>query len=239
MDYVNFTIENKYKFLKIVEGEAEIYFSTSEGGLNFNKNITEGVNNLNNLKMWFNLREIGYLNQIHSDSVHLYDGIIHEGDAILTNKKGVGIGVFTADCVPILIYDKKNGAIGAVHSGWKGTFKCIIAKAIHKMAEVYKTKIEDVSVYIGPHNMECCYEVGKELIDKFLEQEIYKNSNISTGVNLSMQKCIINQLQHLGLELNQIHTLDICTFCNKENNLYSYRKSTEKDGRMFSFIFVK
>lgn len=239
MDYVNLVIENKYKFLKIAEGEAQIYFSTSEGELNFNKNTIEGINNLNNLKVWFNLSEIGYLNQIHSDSVHLYDGIIHDGDAILTDKKGVGIGVFTADCVPILIYDKKTGAIGAVHSGWKGTFKCIIVKAIHKMTEVYNTRIEDISVYIGPHNMECCYEVGKELIDKFLGQKIYKDSKISTGMNLSMQDCIIKQLQGLGVKSSQIHTLDICTFCNKKNSLYSYRKSAEKDGRMFSFIFIK
>ncbi|MPN48705.1 hypothetical protein SDC9_196317 [bioreactor metagenome] len=86
--------------------------------------------------------------------------------------------------------------------------------------------------------MECCYEVGDDLIEEFKNQEIYKNVSISTGKNISLKNCIINQLKSLGIEENQITSIDICTYCNNKFNLHSYRKQRENSGRMFSFIYM-
>lgn len=231
-------VDDIYKFIKFQANEAEIYFSSAEGGLNFNPN-NKGIENINKLKEWFNIKDVGYLKQIHSDIVHIYDGKITQGDAIMTNERGVAVGVFTADCVPIIILDKVNKAVSAVHSGWKGTIGCIVLKSIEKMKKAYESKLKDLSIYIGPHNMGCCYEVGTELIEQFLESKDFSKENINNKRNLSLQNCIINQLNSIGIESDQIHLVNKCTSCSNELELYSYRKSTDKEGRMFSFVFLR
>ncbi|QGU95271.1 peptidoglycan editing factor PgeF [Clostridium bovifaecis] len=232
-------IINGYKFIGFEDEKFHIYFSTAEKNLNFNKNTSEGISNLENLRIWFGLDSIGYLNQTHSDIVYAYDEEVHDGDAIITDKKNIGIGVFTADCIPILIYDKDKEVIAAIHSGWKGTLKCIVQKAIDKMILKYNTDARDLVVYIGPHNMQCCYEVSDDLIEEFKKQEIYQNINIAKNRNLSLQSCIISQLLEKEVNLEQINPLNICTYCSNEYSLHSYRKDKEESGRMFSFIFIK
>jgi len=232
-------VDDTYKFIKFQDHEAEIYFSSAEGGLNFNPNNHNGIEYINKLKEWFNLKDVGYLKQIHSDIVHIYDGKIMQGDAIMTNERDVAVGIFTADCVPIIIYDKVHKAVSAVHSGWKGTLGCIVLKSIEKMKKTYKSELKNLSIYIGPHNMKCCYEVGVDLIEKFLESKDFSKEKIINNRNLSLQDCIINQFKSIEIELNQIHLVNKCTSCNNELELYSYRKSSNKEGRMFSFIFLR
>jgi polyphenol oxidase len=227
-----------YEFLKDSKDKAEFVFSTARGELNFNKNLSEGIENINKVKEWFNLREIGFLNQIHSDLIYKYDGEVHDGDAIITDKKNIALGVFTADCVPILLYDKVNGVIAAVHSGWKGTLLDITGKTVDKMRQEYGVKAKDLIAYIGPHNKGCCYEVGEEVADKFMRKPNYENSPIINNGKLNLEKCIINALIEKGVLEANINTLNICTYCNKEEKLYSYRKNGESNGRLFSFIFL-
>ena len=228
-----------YKFIKVNLGGAEAVFSTGKNGLDFNKNTEEGQNNIQNIKEWFGVKKVGFLNQIHSDCVITYDGEVKEGDALITNKKNNAIGVFTADCVPILLYDKQSSAIAAVHSGWRGTFSCILLKTIEEMEKVYGTRAEDLVVYIGPHMHQCCYEVSEEIIDQFKNSEVYKGLDLANGRMLSMTNCIFHQLRIKGVDEDNINDLNICTFCNTEYELHSYRKSTNKYGRMFSFIYTK
>lgn len=228
-----------YEFLKVSLDGAVAGFSTGKNGLDFNKQTEEGLKNIQNIKEWFGVKEVGFLNQIHSDYVIIYDGEVKEGDALITNEKNTAIGIFTADCVSILLYDKINKAVAAVHSGWRGTFSCILLKTIEEMEKVYGTKTEDLVVYIGPHMHQCCYEVSEEIIEEFKNSEVYRGVDLSNGRMLSMTKCIIHQLDLKGVKKENINDLDICTFCNKEYDLHSYRKSTNKYGRMFSFIYVK
>ncbi|ABK61091.1 MULTISPECIES: peptidoglycan editing factor PgeF [Clostridium] len=228
-----------FNFLSFDDDKVGIYFSTADENLDFNKNTEEGLLNLQNLKEWFNVKEVGYLNQTHSDKIFDYDGINHDGDAIITNKKQVLIGVFTADCVPVIIYDRKKIVVAAVHSGWKGTINCIVAKTIDRLIKDYNSEIKDIKVYIGPHNMKCCYEVSEELIETFKNKDIYKDTYINDGRNLSLKQCIIKQLNDKGICDDQINKLNMCTYCSKEYSFHSYRKSKEKSGRIFSFIFIK
>jgi len=229
---------HNYEFLKASTDKVEFIFSTAKGELNFNKNLNVGMENINKLKEWFNLKEIAYLNQIHSDLIYNYDGEVHEGDALITDKKNIALGVFTADCVPILLYDKVNGVIAAVHSGWKGTLLDICGKTVNRMKQEYGTKAENLIIYIGPHNKECCYEVGQDVADKFLRQPSYERQYIINSGKLNLEKCIINTLIEKGVLVANINTLNICTYCNKDEKLYSYRKNRESKGRLFSFIFL-
>lgn len=129
--------------------------------------------------------------------------------------------------------------MAAVHSGWKGTINCIVAKTIDRLIKDYNSEIKDIKVYIGPHNMKCCYEVSEELIETFKNKDIYKDTYINDGRNLSLKQCIIKQLNDKGICDDQINKLNMCTYCSKEYSFHSYRKSKEKSGRIFSFIFIK
>lgn len=227
-----------YKFIKESLGKAEVIFSTAENDLDFNKGTEKGRKNLESIKRWFNVDEVGFVDQVHGDTVVTYDKNICEADALITNLGNIAIGVFTADCVPILLYDKRNDVIAAVHSGWKGTLACILLKAIEKMEECFGTKGEELIAFIGPHNRQCCYEVGEEVISSFKSSEVYKNLNLFKGRNLSLISCIKHQLALKKVNESNIYDVDICTFCSKEYSMHSYRKD-KKGGRMFSFIRLK
>jgi YfiH family protein len=230
-------IEN-YRFIKVSLDEAEIVFSTAENNLDFNKGTEDGKRNLESIKKWFNVNEVGFVDQVHGDSVIVYDRNIHEADALITNLRDTAIGVFTADCVPILLYDRKSNAIAAVHSGWKGTLAGILLKAIEKMEKNYGTKGEDIAAFIGPHNRQCCYEVGEEIVQKFKSSEISKDVNLFNGRNLSMINCVKHQLRLKNVEETNINDIGICTFCSNEHSMHSYRKN-KNGGRMFSFILLR
>lgn len=230
------TIE-KNKFFIEKYGYVNIVFSTGESRLDFNKNNEVGMSNILKLREWFNISDIGYLNQIHGDNIHVYDGEISDGDGLITTKRKVGIGIFTADCVPILLFDPEKDVICSVHSGWKGTFNKIAAKAVEKMVLEFGSSPLDIQVRIGPHIRDCCYQVSTELMDHFLEDDLY-DSSIRVKDRLSLENCIIAQLKFQKIKKENIKSLNMCTYCEDEIKLYSYRKSTLRYGRMFSFIYL-
>ncbi len=226
-----------YIFLKLQFKNANFIFSTGENNLNLNKNIEEGKENLNNIKKWFPLQELFYLNQVHSSIVRNFNDEDKDGDAIVTNEFNKAVGIFTADCVPILLYDKENDAVAAVHSGWRGTYEKIVINTIKKMKGNYGTNPENIIVSIGPHIKECCYEVSWDLINKFKKDKIYSDYNISNKRNLNMEKCILAQLSYIGVKNENIIRADLCTMCSSDPKFYSYRKEGNV-GRQISFIYL-
>lgn len=228
-----------YDFIKVKLPRAVIVFSTAKNNLDFNIISEEGRKNLENIKSWFNVNEVGFLKQIHSNYVFNYNGEINEGDALITNQLNTAIGIFNADCVPIMIYDNKNRICASVHSGWKGTLYKVVIKTIEKMEQEYNSNTEDMIIYIGPHNRSCCYEVGRDLIDLFKEDELYRGIEIKNKDNLNIEVCIKRQLQYKGVLNSNIHSLNICTYCNNDLTLHSYRKNKQSYGRMFSFIYME
>jgi YfiH family protein len=229
---------NNFEFIKFQYNNAVILFSTAKEGLNFNKNTEEGLQNLENIKKHYDLQTIGYLNQIHSDSILNFDGNVKDGDALITDRVKTAIGVFTADCVPVILVDTSKGVIAAVHSGWKGTKSFIVSKTIEKLQFDYGIKAKDIRVYIGPHIGGCCYEISEELIDEFTSEDIYSNIKINNDNKLDLEKCILAQLAQKGIKEENISSTSTCTACNKQYELYSYRFSKNKQGRMFSFIYL-
>ena len=234
-----------FKDFLIVEGEkVNIVFSTAKYDRSFNRNNDEGLKNIESLKVDFNVNEVVYLHQIHSDNVFVFNNnakefIEKEGDAIVTNKENVIIGAFTADCVPVVLVDEVEGVIAAIHSGWKGTFNSITKKSIEKMIQEYGTRIENIKVYIGPHIRQCCYEVSEELKERFLDKTKIDENELFNGRNLSMERCILEDLRSLKIEEDNIYTINLCTYCEEEIKLFSYRKSVGSYGRLFTFAYKK
>ncbi|MFL0195991.1 peptidoglycan editing factor PgeF [Clostridium sp. WILCCON 0269] len=226
-----------YEFIKIDLKGAEAVFSTAKNNLNFNKSEDIGRKNIENLKKWFNLRNIGYLNQVHGCDSIIYRGRLEDADGIITNMPYEAVGVFNADCVPIILYDRKEKVVAAVHSGWRGTLGCIVLKTLEKLQRDFKSDPLNITACIGPHICNSCYEVGEEVIHEFKNSPFYRDKKIFEGRKLSLKKCILHQLQSKGVKYENINCLDVCTACNTEYELYSYRKN-KYGGRLFSFVYL-
>ena len=238
-------LKKKDDFIIIDDKKFQIVFTNAEKGRSFNRNTEEGIQELNSLQKEFNMNDIIYLKQIHSDKILKYtlnDKSIkdEEGDAIITNEKNVIIGVFTADCVPIILIDEEKEVIAAVHSGWKGTFESITLKTIEKMKKEFNTNEINIKAYIGPHIKKCCYEVSEELKFKFIDKKKTINKEeLFDENNLNLEECIIDDLKTAGVQDYNINSLNLCTYCSEDIKLHSYRKSEGSYGRMFSFIMIR
>lgn len=231
-------------YLVINLDRINIVFTTAEKDRSFNRHTADGVKELNQIRNDFNVDEVVYLRQIHSDYIFKYNGnreqfIENEGDAIITNLDNVAIGVFTADCVPVIIIDEEEGVIAAIHSGWKGTFNSIAKKTIENMCSGYGCKPKNIKVFIGAHIRQCCYEISEELKSDFIDQKNIAEDKLFKGRNLNMEECILEDLRQSGITKDNIFSLNLCTHCSEDVKLFSYRKSEGTYGRLFSFVYMK
>lgn len=175
--------------------------------------------------------------QVHSANVNIIEkpGYYKDYDALITNKKEVYLIISTADCFPVLVYDKFNKVISAIHSGWRGTQKKILTNAIEMMMANFGSKAENLVVYVGPGISKDKFEVGKEVAAMFEEMYVF-SSNGKYFIDLNAN--INDQLKILGIKSENIEFSGLCTFC-EEGYLHSYRRDREKSGRMFSVIGMK
>lgn len=187
---------------------------------------------------WPNLSQLVLLKQIHSDTVVTVDdrtGTIGEGDALITDRPGFLVGVRTADCVPILLADRRNRAVAAVHAGWRGTASAILIRTLESMKSQFGTHAADVYAAIGPCIGACCYEVGAEVSSQFEEWM----PELPRGVkqHLDLVEANRRQLRRSGVINKRIDASGLCTFCSGEK-LHSHRRDAERSGRMVSCIGV-
>lgn len=237
------SLNKKKDFLVLNNDKSKVVFSTASDNRSFNRNTDEGKEALNSIVDDFNVKKVLYLNQVHSDKVYTYKNeenfIENDGDGIITNERNVAIGVFTADCVPVIIVNEVNGVIGAVHSGWKGTFNSITKIALDKMKEEYGVDHKYTKIYIGAHIRKCCYEVSEDLKTKFLEKMNIEEDILFKDRNLNLEACIEKNAIDSGVLGENIFTLNECTYCSTNIKLHSYRKSEGSYGRLFSFAIFK
>ena len=184
--------------------------------------------------------------QTHSDIVIKADksyggeGIIKEqrfteADGLITTEKDLTLLVFFADCVPILIADKKTKAIAAVHSGWKGTKDNITARAIEKFINESGSNPDDLLFAIGPSIGICHFEVGEDVYDELTSLYGANCGKIEADkYYLDLKQAVVNQIMKFDIPIDNIAVSDECTYCSK--NLYSFRREAEKAGRMSAFI---
>ncbi len=188
------------------------------------------------------------MHQIHSNKFNFIDKKYKfskkkiKADALITNIKKVAIGVLTADCAPILIYDQKLKIISAIHAGWKGAYKGIINKVIEFLLKK-GSQTKNLYAVIGPCITEKNYEVQKDFKDKFLKKDKKSNNFFKTRKNktyFSLNNYIYNQLKQKGiknLELINKNTFD------KKNNFFSARRAIQNNegdyGRNISIIMIK
>ena len=250
-----FFSNNFKKFKKI----HHCFFSRKNGfsrGIYQSLNCGKGSNDriekiLKNLKFISNFigvkkAKLILMNQTHSNKVIIINdknknNKKFNSDALITKVKGIALGVLTADCVPILLYDKKNEIIGCIHAGWKGSILGIIDNTISKMKKLVKNN--EIYACVGPCIGKNSYEVDKDFLKKF--KNISKKNSIFFKKNnkkflFDIRGYVNYELKNKGVKV--IDNIDLDTFQDFDN-FFSYRRSQklgEKDyGRCISTICLK
>ena len=232
------------KFLEIIFGlSTKIGLNRTEP-FNFNMSLTVGddpeIVRVNREAFYNELglttEQIAIQKQIHSDIVTIVGepGLIGESDAMITARKGIGLAISTADCIPIFIYDRKNEIIAAVHSGWRGNEKQILRKTILILFEQFNCSPNDLLVYIGPSICQKNYEVGDEVAKHFHRIYLKKIDNKLYLDILGVNK---DELLNFGIQESNIEISSLCSY--EEKYLHSYRRDGKNSGRALGVIAMK
>lgn len=167
-----------------------------------------------------------------------------DADAIISNETDLVLAVQVADCVPLLMADRRNGAAAAVHAGWRGTCAGIAGAAIAAMARELGTKPPDLVVAMGPSIGACCYEVGPELVDAFRAagsddaQLARWFERTKTGaLRLDLWAANRDQIHAAGVPEDHIYLSRLCTQTHL-GVFDSFRAEGERAGRMAALIRV-
>ena len=167
--------------------------------------------------------------------------MILEGvDALMTDVPGVCIGVSTADCIPIIIYDPEHRATAAVHAGWRGTVARIAVKAVTEMRLAYGSRPEALLAVIGPGISLDAFEVGDEVYDEFASAgfDMAAISRREAKWHIDLKECNRLQLVSLGIMPRNIQVSGICTY-NNYTDYFSARRLGAQSGRIFTGTIIK
>ena len=192
-------------------------------------------------------KKIILLNQTHSNKFYYMDKNLKlinkkfNGDALITDRRNTPIGVLTADCVPILMFDKQKKLIASIHAGWKGAYKDIIKKVVKFMIK-RGCSPKNITAAIGPCISVKNYEIKQDFIKKFIKKDknnkiFFKEKRNKNFFNLP--KYIYSQLNSLGIK--KIDVINKDTYNNK-NKFFSARRSINQNendyGRNISIIMI-
>ncbi|MDR1551266.1 MAG: peptidoglycan editing factor PgeF [Holosporaceae bacterium] len=183
------------------------------------------------------------LNQVHSDRCIIVDdrtAVDSAADAMVSKAKGIAIGVLTADCAPVLLFDHKKGVIGAAHAGWKGAVTGVLGATVQKMTELGSDPA-DIVAAIGPCITVENYEIDEDFRHNFKgNDDCFHMINSKLHFNLPTYCC--NRLTEAGLDKKNIDIMNIDTYSNQEN-YFSYRFANQHTsgvcGRCLSAICLR
>lgn len=172
--------------------------------------------------------------QVHGDRVAVVQGlsekVFQETDGLLTDQPGLALGVFTADCMPIFLWDENRRVVGALHAGWRGTAKKILTRAVEIMKSRWKVSPAKINLAVGPHIQECCYEVGEETAGNFPGAAL---SRVNGKSHLSLSRAVLLEAEDVGIPKSQAQTDLSCTHCGSD--FFSHRRDKTPQ-RMLSYI---
>jgi hypothetical protein len=190
----------------------------------------------------------------------------HKGDGQITDEPGLLLAIQTADCIPVLIADRKHRAVAAFHAGWRGTLKRIVESGVGQMRLAFGSHPEDLIAAIGPGIGLCCYAVGEEVLSEFdsqfsysreLFREVYDSdpvrrkypmlfltqrapghSSIGPSLHIDLIEANRRQLLSAGLAPASIQIVGGCTQCHPDL-FFSHRGSHGHAGRMMAAIGIR
>lgn len=167
-----------------------------------------------------------------------------EADAIVSNAKGYVLSVQVADCVPMLIADRKTGVAAAVHAGWRGACSGVARAAIEAMTREFEVNPANLTVAMGPSIGPCCYEVGPNVIEAFRlagasDEDLGRwFAHTETGsLRLDLWAANRDQLLRAGVPDDHLYICRLCTQTHREI-FESYRADGDQAGRNAALIAV-
>jgi YfiH family protein len=191
---------------------------------------------------------------------------LRRADGHITAEPGLLLAVQTADCIPVLVADRRQRIVAAFHAGWRGTVKRIVETGIGRLRLVFGCRPQDLIAAIGPGASACCYSVGEEVLSEFESQfsyarelfhEVFSSDPVKTkypmlfltqrapghspiGPSLHVDLVEANRRQLLacGLSPRSIQVVGGCTQCQGEL-FFSHRASHGHAGRMMAVIGIR
>jgi hypothetical protein len=160
-------------------------------------------------------------------------------DAVVTGEIGILLGLKVADCVPVLLYDRRRKAVGAVHAGWRGTAAGILKNTVAMMVRDFGSDPGDIAVAIGPAIRWCCYEVGREVLDPVVRASGEGDYHMEKDGKLCLDLPSANKYQALSVKIQaeNIEVIEECTYCYPDR-YFSYRYAKGPTGRQGGFIGI-
>jgi purine-nucleoside/S-methyl-5'-thioadenosine phosphorylase / adenosine deaminase len=232
------TFKNLSKYPNLIHA-----ISTRSQGSMKNNNIINYTNInkfLTTLKI--NYKKLFLSEQTHSANVaaidpHTKNNFIKNVDSLITSTPDIFLGIFTADCLPILLFDHKKSTVCIIHGGYRGINSHIIKNTIQKFLKL-GSNIRDILVGIGPGIGVCCYQVSQERIEIFKKtfpsfDNFFQTKNNKTYLDL--KKIAFQNLINEGIKSKNIEISNQCTAHNTDK-FYSYRKEGQNAGRFISII---
>lgn len=221
------------------------------------------------------------LRQVHSDVIHFIpepstsqkdrraraEGQLQlTGDGLITRTPGILLAVLTADCLPIILVDTVQRAVGVFHAGWRGTLKRIVEKGVGEMKRRFDSDSRNLKAAIGPGIHNCCFEVGVEVRDQFESQFAYArelfhetkesepvrdkypllfltarapgHSELPNKIFLDLVEANRRQLLAAGVPKKNIFASELCT-SSRTDLLFSHRAEKGITGRMMAAAGIR
>ncbi len=216
------------------------FFSNGVKAFFTSKSLGAEINKISNI-LSIKKEDIFLPIQRHTDKVLVIESDLESkvADAVVTKRKGILIGVQVADCVPVLLFDRKKSIIGSVHAGWRGTAAQIVKKTIKLMVEDFNSSPDDIIIAFGPSIRWNCYYVGYEVKDAVCKATGNGKYHVKTDGGYCIDLSSANMLQALSMSIPEknIWSSNECTYCNP-GKYYSYRYSNGCAGRQGGFIGI-
>jgi polyphenol oxidase len=166
-----------------------------------------------------------------------------EADALITDVPGAALGVFSADCVPLLFADPDTGACAAVHAGWRGVIAGVARATLAALATAYGSRPAALRVAMGPAIGPCCFEVGEEVVAAFsgaypggAERGVVVQEAPSRRARVDLKGALRIDLEAGGIPPGQIDAGDECTRCDPAARFFSYRRDRGRGGQHLSIV---
>ncbi|HJZ84164.1 MAG TPA: peptidoglycan editing factor PgeF [Polyangia bacterium] len=157
------------------------------------------------------------------------------GDALACDLSGIALGIYSADCIPILLADPETGAFAAAHAGWRGTVAGVAAAVVRALVQRYRTNPAHLRVALGPSIGPCCFEVGEEVAARFQAPFVRPGASRNGRPTVDLRAANQAVLVSAGVPAHQIDALPACTACDPAR-FYSFRRDGRETGQHVAFI---
>ena len=196
------------------------------------------------------LRQLVAARQVHGARVQVVDAVmagagaesqesaVPQTDAMVTSEPEIVLGIFTADCLPLFLYDPDTPAIAVVHAGWRGALNRIAAFTLETMVKTFGTRPGRVWAAVGPGICRNCFEVAPDLAERFRGADPQAVAKIDSIFHVDLTGFVARDLVSAGMNPGRVVFSGICTACNPET-FFSYRAGGGTPGRMMGIIGLK